>query len=72
LTSADTSTPASRRSVFWKRRVHEGLAPLSDGFPWLPIPHSTALAAAAPAHFLPVPIVDPDAGARLEIVLTNA
>jgi hypothetical protein len=37
-----------------------------------PSPHPTAPTTAAPAHLVPVSIVDPDAGAQLEIALTNA
>jgi hypothetical protein len=37
-----------------------------------PSPHPTTTAAAAPAHFVPVSIVDPDAGTDLEVELANA
>jgi hypothetical protein len=57
---------------YWKRRVHKGPDTPFGRIPMdHPSPHPTALAAAA-NHFVPVSIVNPDAGTHLEIELANA
>ena len=58
---------------YWRRRVQEGPGTPFGRIPVdHPSPDPTTPAAAAPAHFVPVSIVDPGAGTYLEIELTNA
>jgi transposase-like protein len=57
---------------YWKRRVQEGPGTPFGRIPGdHPSPHPTTPIAAAPAQFVPVSIVDPDAGTHLEIEFAN-
>jgi hypothetical protein len=58
---------------YWKKRVHEAPLTAPHRVPAeRPLRHLSGTAGATAASFIPVSIVEPTAGAQLEIELTNA